>query len=280
MIRSLITLKALTYQPTGGIVAAPTTSVPEELGGSRNWDYRFCWLRDSTFTLLALMNSGFYGEAKEWRAWLVRAMAGDPSQMQTMYGLAGERRLTEWEIPWLDGYEGAKPVRIGNAASEQLQLDIYGEMMDAGHQARVGNIATDESGWALQLELLKHLETIWDQPDRGIWEVRGDPRQFTYSKVMAWVAFDRAVKAIEQFNLEGPLEEWLALRAKIHDEVCREAFNSEIGAFVQSYGSSELDASVLLMSLVGIFARRRSTDSWHGRGHRAQPHAGRLRHAL
>jgi GH15 family glucan-1,4-alpha-glucosidase len=252
VIRSLITLKALTYQPTGGIVAAPTTSVPEELGGSRNWDYRFCWLRDSTFTLLALMNSGFYGEAKEWREWLLRAMAGDPSQMQTMYGLAGERRLTEWEIPWLDGYEGAKPVRIGNAASEQLQLDIYGEMMDAGHQARVGNIATDESGWALQLQLLKHLETIWDQPDRGIWEVRGDPRQFTYSKVMAWVAFDRAVKAIEQFNLEGPLEEWLALRAKIHDEVCREAFNSEIGAFVQSYGSSELDASVLLMSLVGF----------------------------
>jgi GH15 family glucan-1,4-alpha-glucosidase len=252
VIRSLITLKALTYQPTGGIVAAPTTSLPEELGGSRNWDYRFCWLRDSTFTLLALMNSGFYDEAKEWRAWLLRAMAGDPSQMQTMYGLAGERRLTEWEIPWLDGYEGAKPVRIGNAASEQMQLDIYGEVMDAAHQARIGNIAPDESGWALQRQLLKHFETIWDQPDRGIWEVRGDPRQFTHSKVMAWVAFDRAVKAIEQFNLEGPLEAWRATRAKIHDQVCREAFNSKIGAFVQSYGSSELDASVLLMSLVGF----------------------------
>jgi GH15 family glucan-1,4-alpha-glucosidase len=252
VIRSLITLKALTYQPTGGIVAAPTTSLPEELGGSRNWDYRFCWLRDSTFTLLALMNSGFYDEAKEWRAWLLRAMAGDPSQMQTMYGLAGERRLTEWEIPWLDGYEGAKPVRIGNAASEQMQLDIYGEVMDAAHQARIGSLAPDQSGWALQRQLLKHFETIWDQPDRGIWEVRGDPRQFTHSKVMAWVAFDRAVKAIEQFNLEGPLEAWRATRAKIHDQVCREAFNSKIGAFVQSYGSSELDASVLLMSLVGF----------------------------
>jgi GH15 family glucan-1,4-alpha-glucosidase len=252
VIRSLITLKALTYRPTGGIVAAPTTSVPEELGGSRNWDYRFCWLRDSTFTLLALMNGGYYEEAKAWRAWLLRAAAGDPSQIQIMYGLAGERRLTEWEIPWLVGYEGAKPVRIGNAASEQMQLDIYGEVMDALHQGRMGNIASDGSGWALQQELLKHFETIWDQPDSGIWEVRGGSRQFTYSKVMAWVAFDRAVKTIEQFDREGPLEAWRAIRKHIHDEVCREAFNSDIGAFAQSYGSKDLDASVLLIPLVGF----------------------------
>jgi GH15 family glucan-1,4-alpha-glucosidase len=252
VMRSLITLKALTYQPTGGIVAAPTTSLPEMLGGPRNWDYRYCWLRDSTFTLLALMNSGYYEEAKAWRAWLLRAVAGDPSQIQIMYGIAGERRLTEWEIPWLAGYEGAKPVRIGNAASEQIQLDIYGEVMDAMHQARMGNIATDGSGWAVQLGALKHFETIWEQPDSGIWEVRGGPRHFTYSKVMAWVAFDRAVKTIEEFNREGPLEEWRAMRAKIHDEVCREGFNKDIGAFVQSYGSKELDASVLLIPLVGF----------------------------
>src|SRR5271169_6468061 len=198
VLRSLLTLKALAHWETGGIVAAATTSLPEQLGGPRNWDYRYCWLRDATFTLLALMNSGYYDEAKAWRAWLLRAVAGDPSQIQIMYGIAGERRLTEWEIPWLDGYEGAKPVRIGNGASEQLQLDIYGEAMDAMHQARLGNIAADESGLALQLAILRHLEMIWQLPDSGIWEVRGGPRHFTYSKVMAWVAFDRAVKMIEE----------------------------------------------------------------------------------
>jgi GH15 family glucan-1,4-alpha-glucosidase len=252
VLRSLITLKALSYRPTGGIVAAATTSLPEQLGGPRNWDYRFCWIRDATFTLLALMNAGYYEEAKAWRAWLVRAVAGDPSQVQIMYGLAGERRLTEWEVPWLAGYEGAKPVRIGNAAAEQMQLDMYGEVMDALHHARKGKLAADEAGWTLQQELLKHLETIWAKPDQGIWEVRGGPKQFTYSKVMAWVAFDRGIKGVEQFGLKGPVDKWRAIRAQIHDEVCREGFNSEIGAFVQSYGSKELDASVLLIPLVGF----------------------------
>jgi GH15 family glucan-1,4-alpha-glucosidase len=252
VIRSLITLKALTYRPTGGIVAAATTSLPEQLAGPRNWDYRFCWLRDATFTLLALMNGGYYEEAKAWRAWLLRTVAGDPSQVQIMYGLAGEHRLTEWEVPWLQGYEGAKPVRIGNAAAEQVQLDIYGEVMDALHQGRLGKLAADEAGWMLQQELLKHLETIWAKPDQGIWEVRGGAQQFTYSKVMAWVAFDRAIKSVEQFGLQGPVDGWRAIRKKIHDEVCREAFNSDIGAFVQSYGSKELDASVLLIPLVGF----------------------------
>jgi GH15 family glucan-1,4-alpha-glucosidase len=252
VLRSLITLKALSYRPTGGIVAAATTSLPEQLGGPRNWDYRFCWIRDATFTLLALMNAGYYEEAKAWRAWLVRAVAGDPSQVQIMYGLAGERRLTEWEVPWLAGYEGAKPVRIGNAAAEQMQLDMYGEVMDALHHARKGKLAADEAGWTLQQELLKHLETIWAKPDQGIWEVRGGPKQFTYSKVMAWVAFDRGIKGVEQFGLKGPVDKWRAIRAQIHEEVCREGFNPEIGAFVQSYGSKELDASVLLIPLVGF----------------------------
>jgi GH15 family glucan-1,4-alpha-glucosidase len=252
VLRSLITLKALTYRPTGGIVAAPTTSLPEQLGGPRNWDYRFCWLRDATFTLLALMNGGYYQEAKAWQAWLLRTLAGDPSQVQIMYGLAGEHRLTEWEVPWLQGYEGAKPVRIGNAAAEQVQLDIYGEVMDALHQARRHKLAADEAGWVLQQALLRHLETIWAAPDQGIWEVRGGPRQFTYSKVMAWVAFDRAIKSVEQFGLPGPVDEWRAIRMKIHDEVCRKGFNPEVGAFVQSYGAKELDASVLLIPLVGF----------------------------
>ncbi len=252
VLRSLITLKALTYRPTGGIVAAPTTSLPEQLGGARNWDYRFCWLRDATFTLLALMNGGYYEEAKAWQAWLLRTVAGDPSQVQIMYGLAGEHRLTEWEVPWLPGYEGAKPVRIGNAAAEQVQLDIYGEVMDALHHARKRKLAADDAGWMLQQELLKHLETIWAEPDEGIWEVRGGPRQFTYSKVMAWVAFDRAIKSVEQFGLPGPVDGWRAIRRQIHDDVCREAFNAEVGAFVQSYGSKDLDASVLLIPLVGF----------------------------
>ena len=212
--RSLITLKALTYRPTGGIVAAPTTSLPEQLGGPRNWDYRFCWLRDATFTLLALMNSGYYEEARSWQAWLLRAVAGQPSQVQIMYGLLGERRLTEWEIPWLPGYEGSKPVRIGNAAATQLQLDIFGEVMDAFHQGRNGKLAVDEHAWAVQRALLDHLETIWDQPDEGIWEIRSGRQQYTYSKMMTWVAFDRAIKGAEEFGLEGPVERWRALRGK------------------------------------------------------------------
>src|SRR5215472_17210665 len=218
--RSLITLKALTYRPTGGIVAAATTSLPEQLGGSRNWDYRFCWLRDATFTLLAMMNCGYYDEAKEWRSWLLRALAGDPAQVQIMYGVAGEHRLTEWEVPWLSGYQGARPVRIGNAASEQVQLDIYGEVMDALHHRRAGKLAPDEASWALQQKLLKHLEAIWMKPDEGIWEVRGGPRRFTHSKVMAWVAFDRAIKSITRFGGDGPAEHWHLLRRQIHDEVC------------------------------------------------------------
>ncbi len=261
--RSLITLKALTYRPTGGIVAAPTTSLPERLGGSRNWDYRFCWLRDATFTLLAMMNCGFYQEAGAWRGWLLRALAGDPSQVQIMYGLAGEHRLTEWEVPWLPGYGRSRPVRVGNAAAAQSQLDIYGEVMDALYHGRTGRLAADEAGWELQKGLLAHLDGIWREPDNGIWEVRGGTRQFTYSKVMAWVAFDRAIRSVERFGLDGPADRWRALRAEIHDEVCRQAFNPQIGAFVQSYGSTELDASVLLLPLVGFLPpgdpRMRST---------------------
>lgn len=252
VLRSLITLKALTYRPTGGIVAAPTTSLPERFGGPRNWDYRYCWLRDATFALLALMNGGYYEEARAWRGWLLRTVAGNPSQVQIMYGLAGEHRLTEWEVPWLQGYEGAKPVRIGNAAFEQLQLDIYGEVMDALHHGRASKIASNEAGWMLQKELLRHLETIWNEPGEGIWEVRGGRRQFTYSKVMAWLAFDRAIKTVEQFGRDGPVDRWHAIRDQIHEEVCRKSFNPEIGAFAQSYGSSDLDASVLLIPLVGF----------------------------
>ena len=250
--RSLITLKALTYRPTGGIVAAATTSLPENPGGSRNWDYRYCWLRDATFTLQAMMNAGYYQEAQAWRAWLLRAVAGDPAQVQIMYGIAGERRLKEWEVPWLPGYEQSKPVRIGNAASEQRQLDMYGEVMDALHHGRRGKLAASEAGWALQRRLLHRLESIWDQPDQGMWEMRGDPQQFTYSKVMVWVALDRAIKSAEEFGLEGPLDRWKSLRGRIHDEVCRHGFNHQVGAFVQSYGSKNLDASVLLLPLVGF----------------------------
>jgi len=250
--RSLITLKALTYRPTGGIVAAATTSLPEQLGGSRNWDYRYCWLRDATFTLLALMNSGYYEEAQAWRAWLLRAVAGDAAQVQIMYGLTGEHRLTEWEAPWLCGFEGAQPVRIGNAAAGQVQLDVYGEVMDALYQGRGGKMEMDEAAWTVQQELLKHFETIWDQSDDGIWEVRGGRQQFTYSKVMAWVAFDRAIKSVERSGVDGPADRWRTLRKTIHDEVCAQAFNPEIGAFVQSYGSKQLDASVLLIPLVGF----------------------------
>jgi GH15 family glucan-1,4-alpha-glucosidase len=252
VMRSLVTLKALTFAPTGGIVAAPTTSLPEELGGSRNWDYRFCWLRDATLTLLALMNAGFYSEARAWRDWLLRAAAGAPAQIQIMYGLAGERRLPEGEIPWLPGYEASRPVRIGNGAHDQLQLDVFGEVMDALHQARRGGICLREEDWAFQRALLGHLAKVWRQPDEGLWEVRGGPRQFTHSKVMAWVAFDRGIRAIETAGVEGPLDEWCAVRRAIHDDVCTHGFDRQLGSFVQSYGAQELDASLLLLSTVGF----------------------------
>jgi GH15 family glucan-1,4-alpha-glucosidase len=253
--RSLITLKALTYEPTGGIVAAATTSLPEKIGGVRNWDYRICWLRDATFTLYSLMSAGYSEEARSWQAWLLRAVAGDPSQLQILYGIAGERRLPEMELEWLDGYERSRPVRIGNAASRQLQLDVYGEVMDALHLSRRVGLADEQAGWALQKKLMAYLEQIWEQPDDGIWEVRGPRQHFTHSKVMAWVAFDRAVKGIEQFGLDGPLEHWRALRERIHDSVCAHGFDAsigELGSFVQAYGSKEIDASLLLLPLVGF----------------------------
>jgi GH15 family glucan-1,4-alpha-glucosidase len=250
--RSLITLKALTYAPTGGIVAAVTTSLPEQCGGARNWDYRYCWLRDATFTLLALMNAGYFEEAEAWRLWLLRAVAGAPEQAQIMYGICGERRLTEWQASWLCGYENSRPVRIGNAASKQLQLDVYGEVVDALYQGRCGKLKADDAGWSLQQAMLEHLTTIWCEPDEGIWEVRGGRQHFTFSKVMAWVAFDRAIKTAETFGAGGPVERWRVLRKMIHDEICARGFDSDIGAFVQSYDSKQLDASVLLIPLVGF----------------------------
>jgi GH15 family glucan-1,4-alpha-glucosidase len=250
--RSLITLKALTYAPTGGIVAAATTSLPEQLGGMRNWDYRLCWLRDATFTLDALMNAGFEEEAIAWRSWLLRAVAGDPSQINIVYGLAGERRLPEIELPWLPGYEGSSPVRVGNAAYQQLQLDIFGEVMDALHSSRVHALNGDESAWPLQRHLVEHLEQIWRDSDEGIWEVRGPRRHFTQSKVMAWVAVDRMVKDAERFKLAGPTGHWRHLRAEIHADVCRHGFNRALNSFVQYYGARETDASLLMLPLVGF----------------------------
>jgi GH15 family glucan-1,4-alpha-glucosidase len=250
--RSLITLKALTYAPTGGIVAAPTTSLPERIGGVRNWDYRYCWLRDATLTLLAFMDAGFQEEAGAWREWLVRAVAGSPEQMQIMYGIAGERRLPEVEIGWLPGYKGSTPVRVGNAAAAQLQLDVYGEVMDALYQACKAGLARHDVAWDLQRALLAHLEKVWVEPDQGIWEVRGPPRHFTYSKIMAWVAFDRAVKMVEGLGLPGPVERWRELRGRIQRDVCERGYSERRGAFVQSYGCEELDASLLLIPITGF----------------------------
>ena len=252
LVRSLVTLKALTYAPTGGIVAAATTSLPEALGGVRNWDYRYCWLRDATLTLLALVRAGYDGEARAWRDWLLRAIAGRPGEVQIMYGIAGERRLTEVELEWLPGYERSTPVRIGNAASQQRQLDVYGEVLDALYHARLSGLEPSKDAWALIRKLLQWLEKGWREPDEGIWEVRGPRRHFTHSKVMAWVAFDRAIRMIEEDGLGGPVDRWRALREEIHDEVCREGLSEKLGAFTQSYGLDRLDASLLMIPLVGF----------------------------
>ncbi|HVX62256.1 MAG TPA: glycoside hydrolase family 15 protein [Pirellulales bacterium] len=249
---SLIVLKALIYAPTGGMVAAATTSLPEQIGGIRNWDYRYCWLRDATFTLYALIAGGYVDEAAAWREWLLRAVAGRASQMNIMYGVAGERRLTEIELEWLPGYENSRPVRIGNAAHQQFQLDVFGEVMDALHLARRYGLAVEQDAWDLQLHLIDHLEDVWNAPDEGIWEIRGPRQHFTHSRVMAWVAVDRMIRSAEQFHCPGPIDRWRRLREAIHDQVCQEGFNAERNSFVQHYGSKELDASLLMIPLVGF----------------------------
>ncbi|HEX5544529.1 MAG TPA: glycoside hydrolase family 15 protein [Nitrospira sp.] len=254
VIRSLITLKALIYAPTGGIVAAPTTSLPECLGGVRNWDYRYCWIRDATYTLYALLTAGYKEEASNWRDWLIRTIAGDPSQLQIMYGIAGERRLTELELPWLSGYEGSTPVRTGNAAWRQLQLDVFGEVMDTLHQARRTGMETNERGWDIQTTMMEYLESKWKEPDEGIWEIRGPRRHFTHSKIMAWVATDRMVKDIEAFHLPGDAARWKQVREQIHQEVCDKGFDPSRNTFTQYYGSRQPDASLLMIPLVGFLS--------------------------
>ena len=250
--RSLITLKSMTYMPTGGIVAAATTSLPESIRGVRNWDYRYCWLRDTTFTLLAFANGGYFEEAAAWQDWLLRALAGSPEQVQIMYGLAGERQLQEWTVDWLSGYEGSRPVRVGNAASNQLQLDIYGEMLDGFFHAQDKMGRHSEDDFRVLVLLLKHLETIWQEPDEGIWETRGGPQQFTYSKMMAWVAFDRALLLAEQLHYRAPVQRWKQIKETIHEQICKQGFNAKKNCFVQIYGGDQLDASLLLMPLVGF----------------------------
>ena len=252
VLRSLLTLKALTHRETGGVVAAGTTSLPEKIGGARNWDYRFCWLRDATFTLYALLGAGFVEESKAWRQWLLRAVAGSPNDLQIMYGVGGERRLVEYEVPWLLGYEGSAPVRIGTAAAGQIQLDVYGEVLDALYVARRAGLSANDASWSLECSLLAHLEKIWTQPDDGIWEVRGGRQHFTHSKVMAWVAYDRAVRSIEEFGLEGPVDHWRLIRDTIHEQVCENGFDIAQNSFVQSYGVTTLDASLLLIPMVGF----------------------------